>query len=135
VAGALGAALAERAFGFDRATLARLRALGGKDRAAAARDLRALMARRVDTSAPPPPEPLPNLYVACGLPTSLERPQCLGGKLRLAPASFGAYADVLLGDVLNPDKDATLAVATAGVVDDGAFILRPGEKIFIRPAP
>ncbi len=131
----LVAALEAASFGFDRTTLARLRTHGREDRRAAERELREVMARRVEVSADAPGVVLPNIYVACSLPTALVRPQCDGGRLRVPPASFGAFNEILMSDILNPGKDATLAAMTAGIVDERHFITRPGEKIVIRQSP
>ena len=93
------------------------------------------MAPRV-TPAPPPAAPPQNLYAACSLATSLDRPQCVGEKLGLPAAEdLAAFSGVLLGDLLNPGKEAALAVASSGFLAAGAFIQRPGERLVLRPAP
>ena len=132
---ALAAALEATAFGFDRTTLARLRARGREDRRAAERELREVMTRRVEASAEAPGVALPNIYVACSLPTALVRPQCDGGRLRIPSAMFGSFTEILMSDILNPGKDATLAAMTTGIIEEHRFIIRPGEKILIRQAP
>jgi hypothetical protein len=117
-------------FDFDRTTLNRLRALGDQDRVEA--ELAVLLRPRVELVDESEPCRVENVYVACSLSSEVARPQCLHGRLRMPPDRFSAYVSILAADVLNPFKAATLGALTAGVVDGGRFLVRPGELIVIR---
>ena len=71
------------------------------------------------------------IRVACALPSDLPRPQCGRGHLRVPPAVFDEFVEILAADIFNPLKVATLGLMTAGVVDFGRFTTRPGERILI----
>ena len=135
-------------FDFDRTTLNRMRALGKESKVKA--ELRRLMQGQVDlvndlaTSVPTrsitdetkandkSSGALMNMYVACSLPTSVGRPQCIRQRLRMPLDRYEEYISILATDILNPLKTATLGTMTAGVIDGSRFITRPGERILIR---
>ena len=113
------AALAATAFGFDRRTLARLRALPGQGETAAA--LRALLAGRV-AAGPPPAEPPANLYAAA--------PE--GSRLVVPADRLADFYDILAADVRDPGKAGLLSAVAAGVFEPLDFIRRPGEHLSVR---
>ena len=132
------AAFDEAVFAFDRVTLWRLRALPG-GAAAVEAELRGLMRPRVELALDGAAPPLPNIHVACALPSSAPRPQCAparrGGKNRrllLPEDRFAPFLSLLAADVLNPLKTFSLASAGSGVEDAASFIARPGETVRLR---
>lgn len=137
---ALAEAFDTAVFGFDRATLNRLRALGAEDPARLRGELGRLMEGQVELegaarpAAPEGAEPagIQNMYVACSLPTTVGRPQCIRRRLRMPADRFEPYVAILAADVLNPLKAATFAALTAGVVEGTRFVTRPGERIILR---
>jgi hypothetical protein len=129
-------------FDFDRKTLRRLRGLPfDQVKIEVEKLMRAQVELEKSKAAPnarvvgtggPEPFALQNMYVACSLPSSLKRPQCIRRRLKMTDAAFRDYVSVLAADVLNPFKTATLGSLAAGVVDGFRFIVRPGEQVSIR---
>ncbi|GFR88332.1 BA71V-G1340L [Elysia marginata] len=133
---ALGETFDAMVFDFDRSTLNRLRALG--DQASVETELSQLMRGRVELGAAASSEGKPaadapfNVYVACSLPSEVDRPQCTRKRLQMLPEKFAPYVSILAADILNPLKAAILGTLTSGVIDGARFVARPGERISIR---
>lgn len=129
--GALEEAIEATAFDFDRTTLSRLRALETREGVEAELDrlMRAQVELEDDTVSSD--LLLLNMYVACSLPSSLDRPQCSRKRLRMPADRFTEYTKILAADVLNPLKSSTLGMMTMGVMDGSHFVTRPDERIMI----
>jgi hypothetical protein len=129
------------AYDFDRSSLNRLRALGGVGLVEA--ELARIMRGRVSLEGGPggeraPAARIPNMFVACSLPSAVGRPQCVDAPgaarplLKMDADRFEPYVSILAADVLNPMKSSTLGAMTAGVVDGLKFVVRVGERIRVR---
>jgi len=131
------AIIAESAFAFDHLTLTRLRALPSHSETVAA--VREILGPRItdkSTEASTDKSTEANMFVACGEPSDLPRPQCHNGRLAIGDASGDAsgFFDVLAADIRNPGKVSLLGAASAGVLDPQEFIRRPGEILKVQVA-
>jgi len=125
-------------FGFDRITLLRLRALEGPR--AVKKALHTIMQKSVEILEEPAIEDFMNIYVACGVPTSIERKQCTNGvrlnngegRLQISKKKYDNLLEILSADISNPTKTFNLATMLSGVVDELKFIQHPGEHIEVK---
>lgn len=130
-------------FDFDRITLNYLRQLGDKEKIE--KELSHIMKAQVELENKKVEDLIQytsdindnsmsdilNMYVACSLPSKINRPHCIRERLRMPSNRFKPYISVLASDILNPLKNTTLGIMTSGVIDDMKFISRPGEHIII----
>jgi hypothetical protein len=126
------AIIAESAFAFDHLTLTRLRALPSHSETVAA--VREILGPRIELTdkSTDKSDSVANMFVACGEPSDLPRPQCHNGRLAISDAAD--FFDVLAADIRNPGKVSLLGAASAGVIDPQEFIRRPGEILKVQVA-
>lgn len=129
-------AISASVFGFDYSTLRELRDKPHNEVVAA---LRRIMAPRIevidgDSKAPEQESAPGNIFTACTVDSSVDRPQCYGGKLLVPSGRLGAMLDILAADAADKRKTIALTLA-AGVFGERDFIERPGETLRVIESP
>ena len=129
-------AISASVFGFDYSTLRELR---DKPHNEVVTALRRIMAPRIeiidsDSKAAEQEGAPGNIFTACTIDSSVDRPQCYGGKLLVPSGRLDAMIDILAADVLDKRKTVALTLA-AGVFGERDFVERPGETLRIIESP
>jgi hypothetical protein len=129
-------AISASIFGFDYSTLRELREKSHNDIVLA---LRKIMAGRIDitdsTLSSVKQENAPgNIFTACTIDSSVDRPQCYGGKLLVPSSRLDAMIDILAADIADKRRTVALTLA-AGVFSERDFIERPGETLRVIESP
>lgn len=128
---AIDRAITASSFGFDYLTLKEMRAKS-HDQVVAA--VKKIMEPRIEILSGKAIDPPGNIFTACTVDSSVERPQCYGGKLLVPSDKIDTLIDILSSDVKNTQKMIALSMA-AGIFDEYGFIERSGETFRVIDAP
>lgn len=133
ISASIDRAISVSVFGFDFSTLNDLRNKPHSDIVAS---LRKLMVPRIEItdSKAESVGPPSNIFAACTIDSSIDRPQCYRGKLLVPADRVDTLIDILAADIVDKRKTVTLTMA-AGIFDEKDLIERAGETLRLIESP